>query len=95
LEITISKNIFANDAAPATSIALEALNKIIVVQAFGANDRLEKMISNALEASEHESIIYSVFKVAIVPRRSLCEWSRNLAGYQADCRIGARRVWRH
>ncbi|KAG2165023.1 hypothetical protein VTO58DRAFT_108028 [Aureobasidium pullulans] len=43
-------------AASAASIASEALNNIMVVQAFGANARLEKKFSDALRASEHEGI---------------------------------------
>ncbi|KAH0144428.1 ABC multidrug transporter SitT, partial [Aureobasidium melanogenum] len=43
-------------AASAASIASEALNNIMVVQAFGANARLEKKFSDALRASENEGI---------------------------------------
>ena len=43
-------------SASAASIASEALSNIIVVQAFGANTRLEKKFSEALEGSEREGI---------------------------------------
>lgn len=43
-------------AATASSIASEALSNIVVVQAFGANARLEKKFSTALKASEHEGL---------------------------------------
>ncbi|KAF2136003.1 uncharacterized protein K452DRAFT_322712 [Aplosporella prunicola CBS 121167] len=43
-------------AASAASIASEALNNIVVVQAFGANARLEEKFSTALKSSEQEGI---------------------------------------
>ncbi|OJD28774.1 abc multidrug transporter [Diplodia corticola] len=43
-------------AASAASIASEALSNIVVVQAFGANARLEKKFSTALKASEKEGV---------------------------------------
>ncbi|KAH8690737.1 mating factor A secretion protein STE6-like protein [Talaromyces proteolyticus] len=43
-------------AATAASIASEALSNIVVVQAFGANTRLEKKFSSALKASETEGL---------------------------------------
>lgn len=43
-------------AASAASIASEGLNNIVVVQAFGANARLEDKFSGALKLSEHEGL---------------------------------------
>jgi ABC-type multidrug transport system fused ATPase/permease subunit len=43
-------------AATAASIASEALSNVVVVHAFGANARLEKKFSKALESSEHEGL---------------------------------------
>ncbi|KAJ5309896.1 Crotonase core [Penicillium atrosanguineum] len=43
-------------AASAASIASEGLSNIVVVQAFGANKRLEEKFSNALKASEHQGL---------------------------------------
>ncbi|CZT07543.1 probable multidrug/pheromone exporter, ABC superfamily [Rhynchosporium graminicola] len=43
-------------AAKASSIASEALSNIVVVQAFGANGRLEEKFSKELEASEQEGL---------------------------------------
>lgn len=43
-------------AASAASIASEALSNIVVVQAFGANARLEEKFSKALKSSEEEGI---------------------------------------
>ncbi|KAJ5373178.1 ABC transporter integral membrane type 1 [Penicillium concentricum] len=43
-------------AASAASIASEALNNIVVVHAFGANDRLEEKFSKALKDSETEGL---------------------------------------
>lgn len=43
-------------AATAASIASEALSNTVVVQAFGANVRLEDKFSKALKASEHEGL---------------------------------------
>lgn len=43
-------------AATAASIASEALSNILVVQAFGANQRLEKNFANALKSSEREGL---------------------------------------
>ncbi|KAJ5329083.1 ABC transporter integral membrane type 1 [Penicillium brevicompactum] len=43
-------------AASAASIASEALNNIVVVQAFGANGRLEEKFSKALKDSEGEGL---------------------------------------
>jgi ABC-type multidrug transport system fused ATPase/permease subunit len=43
-------------AATAASIASEALSNILVVQAFGANRRLEKKFANALKSSEREGL---------------------------------------
>ncbi|KAK5051558.1 hypothetical protein LTR84_003210 [Exophiala bonariae] len=43
-------------AATAASIASEALSNIVVVQAFGANVRLESKFSKALQSSEHEGL---------------------------------------
>jgi ABC-type multidrug transport system fused ATPase/permease subunit len=43
-------------AASAASIASEGLNNIVVVQAFGANARLEDKFSCALKMSEHEGL---------------------------------------
>lgn len=48
--------IMSDYAATAASIASEALSNIIVVQAFGANNRLENKFSKALKASEHEGL---------------------------------------
>lgn len=42
--------------ATAASIASEALSNILVVQAFGANRRLEKKFANALKSSEREGL---------------------------------------
>lgn len=43
-------------AASAASIASEALNNVTVVQAFGANKRLEEKFSGELEASKKEGL---------------------------------------
>ncbi|KAJ5699027.1 leptomycin B resistance protein pmd1 [Penicillium macrosclerotiorum] len=43
-------------AASAASIASEALNNIVVVQAFGANARLENKFSTALKAAENAGL---------------------------------------
>lgn len=43
-------------AATAASIASEALSNTIVVQAFGANTRLEQKFSSALKSAEHEGL---------------------------------------
>ena len=43
-------------AATAASIASEALSNIVVVQAFGANVRLEEKFSKALQSSEYEGL---------------------------------------
>jgi ABC-type multidrug transport system fused ATPase/permease subunit len=43
-------------AASAASIASEALSNIVVVQAFGANGRLEQKFSKALKQSETEGL---------------------------------------
>ncbi|KAG4439145.1 hypothetical protein IFR05_005382 [Cadophora sp. M221] len=43
-------------AATASSIASEALSNIVVVQAFGANRRLEEKFSKELKASEQEGL---------------------------------------
>lgn len=43
-------------AATAASIASESLSNIVVVQAFGANARLESKFSKALKSSEHEGL---------------------------------------
>lgn len=43
-------------AATAASIASEALSNIVVVQAFGANIRLEEKFSDALKSSEREGL---------------------------------------
>ena len=43
-------------AATASSIASEALSNIVVVQAFGANTRLEEKFSKELKASEQEGL---------------------------------------
>ncbi|KAJ5884738.1 hypothetical protein N7495_009248 [Penicillium taxi] len=43
-------------AASAASIASEALSNIVVVQAFGANTRLEQKFSTALKSSETEGL---------------------------------------
>lgn len=43
-------------AATAASIASEALSNIVVVQAFGANVRLENKFSDALKSSEREGV---------------------------------------
>ena len=43
-------------AATAASIASEALSNILVVQAFGANRRLEMKFANALKSSEREGL---------------------------------------
>ncbi|KAG8164848.1 hypothetical protein KVR01_005123 [Diaporthe batatas] len=43
-------------AATASSIASEALSNTVVVQAFGANKRLETKFSNALKSSEREGL---------------------------------------
>jgi ATP-binding cassette subfamily B (MDR/TAP) protein 1 len=46
----------SDHAATAASIASEALSNIVVVQAFGANARLENKFSEALKASEREGL---------------------------------------
>jgi ABC-type multidrug transport system fused ATPase/permease subunit len=43
-------------AASAASIASEALSNVVVVQAFGANARLEDKFSNALQSSKREGL---------------------------------------
>lgn len=43
-------------AATASSIASEALSNIVVVQAFGANGRLENKFAKALKSSEQEGL---------------------------------------
>lgn len=43
-------------AATAASIASEALSNTVVVQAFGANTKLEAKFSNALKDSEHQGL---------------------------------------
>ena len=43
-------------AATAASIASEALSNVVVVQAFGANNRLEAKFSDALSASKREGL---------------------------------------
>ncbi|KAK2737140.1 hypothetical protein FQN55_001256 [Onygenales sp. PD_40] len=43
-------------AATAASIASEALSNTVIVQAFGANARLEDKFSKALKAAEHEGL---------------------------------------
>lgn len=43
-------------AASASSIASEALSNIVVVQAFGANKRLESKFAKALKSSEREGL---------------------------------------
>ncbi|RAH84359.1 P-loop containing nucleoside triphosphate hydrolase protein [Aspergillus japonicus CBS 114.51] len=43
-------------AATAASIASEALNNLVVVQAFGANVRLEKKFASALKSAETEGL---------------------------------------
>lgn len=43
-------------AATAASIASEALSNIVVVQAFGANVRLEEKFSKSLQSSEYEGL---------------------------------------
>ncbi|KAJ5368010.1 ABC transporter 1 [Penicillium cataractarum] len=43
-------------AASAATIASEALSNIVVVQAFGANTRLEEKFSRALKLAEHEGL---------------------------------------
>ncbi|KAL2825168.1 P-loop containing nucleoside triphosphate hydrolase protein [Aspergillus cavernicola] len=48
--------LMSNYAASAASIASEALSNFVVVQAFGANARLEDKFSNALKSSEHEGL---------------------------------------
>ncbi|KAL3474949.1 P-loop containing nucleoside triphosphate hydrolase protein [Aspergillus californicus] len=48
--------LMSNHAATAASIASEALSNFVVVQAFGANSRLEEKFSNALKSSEHEGL---------------------------------------
>lgn len=48
--------LMSDHAATAASIASEALSNIMVVQAFGANARLESKFSKALAASRHEGI---------------------------------------
>lgn len=48
--------VMSNYAASAASIASEALSNFVVVQAFGANDRLEEKFSKALKSSEHEGL---------------------------------------
>jgi ATP-binding cassette subfamily B (MDR/TAP) protein 1 len=46
----------SDHAASAASIASEALSNIVVVQAFGANARLEKKFSESLKASETQGL---------------------------------------
>ncbi|KAL1307031.1 hypothetical protein AAFC00_005656 [Neodothiora populina] len=48
--------LMSDHAATAASIASEALSNVVVVQAFGANARLEEKFSSALRASEREGI---------------------------------------
>ncbi|KAL4781622.1 ABC multidrug transporter SidT [Aspergillus varians] len=48
--------LMSNHAASAASIASEALSNFVVVQAFGANTRLEDKFSKALKSSEHEGL---------------------------------------
>ncbi|KAF2102364.1 ABC multidrug transporter SitT [Rhizodiscina lignyota] len=48
--------LMSDHAATAASIASEALSNIVVVQAFGANARLENKFSNALKASENQGL---------------------------------------
>jgi ATP-binding cassette subfamily B (MDR/TAP) protein 1 len=48
--------LMSDHAASAASIASEALSNIIVVQAFGANVRLEKKFSESLEASKTQGL---------------------------------------
>ncbi|KIA75526.1 ABC multidrug transporter [Aspergillus ustus] len=48
--------LMSNYAATAASIASEALSNFVVVQAFGANARLEEKFSKALKSSEHEGL---------------------------------------
>lgn len=49
-------SLMSDHAATAASIASEALSNIVVVQAFGANVRLEKKFSQALKSSEREGL---------------------------------------
>jgi ABC-type multidrug transport system fused ATPase/permease subunit len=46
----------ADHAATAASIASEALSNVVVVQAFGANNRLEGKFAEALSASKREGL---------------------------------------
>ncbi|KAK4119472.1 mating factor A secretion protein STE6-like protein [Parathielavia appendiculata] len=46
----------ADHAATAASIASEALSNVVVVQAFGANNRLEGKFAEALSASKREGV---------------------------------------
>ncbi|PWY69690.1 ABC multidrug transporter SidT [Aspergillus heteromorphus CBS 117.55] len=48
--------LMSDHAASAASIASEALSNIVVVQAFGANPKLEEKFSGALKASETEGL---------------------------------------
>ncbi|RFU81401.1 leptomycin b resistance pmd1 [Trichoderma arundinaceum] len=48
--------LMSDHAAAAASIASEALSNIVVVQAFGANVRLEQKFSEALKSSEREGL---------------------------------------
>lgn len=48
--------LMSDHAAVAASIASEALSNVVVVHAFGAQDRLEKKFSRALEASEQDGV---------------------------------------
>ncbi|RDW90347.1 ABC transporter ATP-binding protein [Aspergillus mulundensis] len=48
--------LMSEHAATAASIASEALSNFTVVQAFGANDRLEEKFSKALKSSETEGL---------------------------------------
>ncbi|KAK0732142.1 mating factor A secretion protein STE6-like protein [Lasiosphaeris hirsuta] len=48
--------LMADYAASAASIASEALNNVVVVQAFGANARLEDKFSGALRSSKREGL---------------------------------------
>jgi ATP-binding cassette subfamily B (MDR/TAP) protein 1 len=48
--------LMSDHAASAASIASEALNNIVVVQAFGANDRLENKFSKALADSKRQGL---------------------------------------
>ncbi|KAJ5115687.1 P-loop containing nucleoside triphosphate hydrolase protein [Penicillium angulare] len=48
--------LMSDHAATAASIASEALSNTVVVQAFGANTRLEEKFSNALKLSEAEGL---------------------------------------